>query len=163
MKRVTTLLAALCLIACTACADDTDRTMDATDLVHRIVQSLLDGKGQVTFPVADQVFAIDNGERLSRADLQNAWLQIARQATNTPVTSAQFFLDMDLRLDSPLNHKRLMGNKRLLESYTPQDGDLYCDASGVKDGSVSVIAYPKAFIYIIRKIEGIWTLIGIGG
>jgi hypothetical protein len=44
-----------------------------------------------------------------------------------------------------------------------QKGDLFCDASRIKPGKERFIAYKKAFIYVIRKVNGKWTLIGIGG
>ena len=163
MKHVTTILATICLTVCIAYADDTNRTSEAEGFVRQVVQSLIDGGGKVTFPVADKVFAIDNGEILSRADFQNAWPQFAKEATKKQVSLDHFFRDVDLRIDSPLNNKRLMSNERVLESYKHQDGDLYCDASHVKEGVDNFIAYDKAFIYIIRKVEGKWTLIGIGG
>jgi hypothetical protein len=56
-----------------------------------------------------------------------------------------------------------MSNRRLLESYTYQEGDLLCDVSRVKEGVENFIGYDKAFLYLIRKVDGVWTLIGIGG
>lgn len=35
--------------------------------------------------------------------------------------------------------------------------------SHVKEGVTNFIAYDKAFIFIIRKVAGKWTLIGMGG
>lgn len=163
MKHMTAVLATMYLVSCIACAGDTNPTLEVKGFVHRVVQSLIDGDGKVTFPVADKVFAIDNGEMLSEADFQNAWPQFAKEACTKKVSTEQFFRDVDLRIGSPLDNKRMMSNKRVLESYKHQDGDLYCDASHVKEGVANFIAYDKAFIYIIRKVEGKWTLIGIGG
>ena len=56
-----------------------------------------------------------------------------------------------------------MSNKRVLEVYRYQDGDLYCDASHVKDGVENFVGYEKAFIYVIRKVGDKFVLIGIGG
>lgn len=163
MKHAATVLVTLCVTACIAYADDTNRTVEARGFVRQIVQSLLEGEGAVTFPVADHVFAIDNGEMLSKADFQNAWPRFAKEATRKKMSTEQFFRDVDLRIGSPLSNKRLTSNKRVLESYKHQDGDLYCDASHVKEGVDNFIAYDKAFLYIIRKVEGKWTLMGIGG
>jgi hypothetical protein len=163
MRSTLTSVAVFCLVICRAYGDVTSRTSEAEGFVRQVVQSLLDGEGTVTFPVAEWVFAIDNGETLTKADFQSAWPQFAKEATKKKVPLEQFFRDVDLRIDSPLNNKRLMSNKRVLESYKHQEGDLYCDASHVKDGVDNFIAYEKAFIYIIRKVEGKWTLIGIGG
>jgi hypothetical protein len=163
MKYVTSILTILCVSVCIVHADDTNRMSGAQTFLRQVVQSLIDGEGKVTFPVADKVFATDNGEVLSKTDFQNVWPQLAKEATKKNVSSDQFFRDVDLRIDSPLNNKRLMSNKRMLESYKHQDGDLYCDASHVKEGVGNFIAYDKAFIYVIRKVEGKWTLIGIGG
>ena len=163
MKHMTTMVATICLTVCIALADDTNCTHEAEGFVRQVVQSLIDGGGKVTFPVADKVFAIDNGEVLSKADLRNAWIELAKEATTSKVSLDHFFRDVDLRIDSPLNNKRLMSDKQVLQSYKHQDGDLYCDASHVKEGVDNFIAYDKAFIYIIRKVEKKWTLIGIGG
>ena len=163
MKYVTSILTILCVSVCIVHAADTNRMSGAQTFLRQVVQSLIDGEGKVTFPVTDKVFAIDNGEVLSKTDFQNVWPQLAKEATKKNVSSDQFFRDVDLRIDSPLNNKRLMSNKRVLESYKHQDGDLYCDASHVKEGVDNFIAYDKAFIYVIRRVEGKWTLIGIGG
>jgi len=163
MKYVTSILTILCVSVCIVHAADTNRMSGAQTFLRQVVQSLIDGEGKVTFPVAVKVFAIDNGEVLSKTDFQNVWPQLAKEATKKNVSSDQFFRDVDLRIDSPLNNKRLMSNKRVLESYKHQDGDLYCDASHVKEGVDNFIAYDKAFIYVIRRVEGKWTLIGIGG
>jgi hypothetical protein len=148
---------------CHGYAADTASTSAAEGFVRQVVQSLLDGENKITFPVADKVFAIDNGEVLTKADLRNAWPQFAGKAFKKKVSLDRFFRDVELRIGSPRDNKRLMSNKRVLETYKYQDGDLYCDASHVKEGADNLIAYDKAFIYIIRKVEGQWTLIGIGG
>lgn len=135
----------------------------AEEFVRQVVQTFLDGGNKITFKVADKVVAIDNGEVLTRAELQNAWPKFAGKAFKMKVSLDQFFRDVDLRFSSPRDNKRLMSNKRVLESYTYLEGDLYCDASHVKEGAESFIAYDKAFIFIIRKVEGQWTLVGIGG
>lgn len=148
---------------CHGYAADADPKSPAEGFVRQVVMSLLDGGNKITFHVADKVFAIDNGEVLTKADLQNAWPQFAKQAFKKKVSIDQFFMDADLQIGSPRDNKRLMSNKRVLETYTYQDGDLYCDASHMKAGTDNSIAYDKVFIYIIRKVEGQWTLIGIGG
>jgi hypothetical protein len=163
MKHATIILTTICLAHFMAYANDTNRMTEAEGFVRQIVQSLLDGGGTVTFPVADRIVAIDNGEALSRENFREAWPQFARGATKKKVTLEQFFRDVDLRIDSPLNNKCLMSNKRVLNVYRYQDGDLYCDASHVKEGIENFIGYNKAFIYIIRKAGGKWTLVGIGG
>jgi len=163
MKITMSTVAVFCLVTCLAFADGTNRTSEVEGFVRQVVQSLIEGGGEVAFPVADKVFSIDNGETLSKAAFQNAWPQIAKEATKKKISAEQFFRDVDLRIDSPLNNKRLMSNKRILESYKHQDGDLLCDASHVKEGVDNFIAYDKAFIYVIRKVDGKWTLIGIGG
>ena len=163
MKHVMTMLATICLMVCSAYAADTNTMSEAEGFVRQVVQSLIDGEGKVEFLVADKVFAIDNGETLPKADFQKAWPEVAKKATKKKVSVDQFFKDVDVRISSPLNNKRLMSNKRVLESYKHQDGDLYCDVSHVKEGVDNFITYDKAFIYIIRKIEEKWTLVGIGG
>lgn len=151
-----------CLTCGLGYADDTTPAGPDT-FVRQAVQSLVDGGSAVPFPVADTVVALDNGEVLSGADFQKAWPQFAKEAFKKNVTVDQFFRDADLKIGSPLEKKRLMGNKRLMEAYTYQDGDLFIDASHVKAGVENVIGYDKAFIYLIRQIGGQWTLIGVGG
>lgn len=163
MKQVMTILVALGFTFCSAYAADTNSMIEAVGFVRQVVQSLIDGEGKVEFLVADKVFAIDNGETLSKADFEKAWPQFAKKATKEKVSADQFFKDVDVRMDSPLNNKRLMSNKRVMESYKHQDNDLYCDLSHVKEGVDNFITYDKAFIYIIRKVEEKWTLIGVGG
>jgi hypothetical protein len=152
----------LCLTCCLGYADDTTPAGPEA-FVRQAVQSLVDGGNAIPFPVADTVVALDNGEVLSRADFQKAWPQFAKEAFKRKVTVDQFFKGAELKIGSPLENKRLMGNKRVLESYTYQDGDLYIDASQVKAGAENVIDYDKAFIYLIRQIGGQWTLVGVGG
>jgi hypothetical protein len=154
---------ACCLSVCLAMAAGPDPAGDASGFIRQVVQSLLEAGGEVTFPVADKVVAIDNGEMVSRAEFKEAWPQFAKAATTRKVSLDQFFRDVEVRIDSPLNNKRLMSNRRLLESYTYQEGDLLCDVSRVKEGVENFIGYDKAFLYLIRKVDGVWTLIGIGG
>ena len=163
MKTGITALAVFCLSMCLARAAESKGTDEALGFVRQVVKSLIDGDGLVTFAVADEILAIDNGEVISKADFETVWPQLAKHATKKKVTLEQFFRDVDLRMDSPLNNKRLTSNERVMESYKYQEGDLYCDASHVKDGVDNFIGYDKAFIYIIRKVEGKWTLVGIGG
>jgi hypothetical protein len=144
-------------------AGDVSATGAAAVFVRQVVGSLLDDPSSITFEVADELFAIDNGERLSKEDLKKAWPKFAKAAFKKKVTLDQFFKSVDMQVGSPQDNKRLMSNKAVLNAYKYQDGDLYCDASRVKKGVENFIAYDKAFIYIIRKIEGKWTLIGIGG
>ena len=162
MKHLVALIAAF-LTLCHGYAADTASTSGAEGCLRQVVQSLLDGENKIAFHVADKVFAIDTGNVLTKADLQNAWSQLAEKAFKKKVTLDQFFRDVELRIGSPRDNKRLMSNKQVLESYTYRDGDLYCDASHVKEGVDNFVAYNKAFIYIIRKVDGQWTLIGIGG
>jgi hypothetical protein len=148
---------------CPCYAGDVKPTDSADGFIRQVVQSLLDEESTITFEVSDKVFAVDNGEVLSKEDLKQAWPEFAKRALKKKVSVDQFFRDIELRVTSPLENKRLMSNKRVLEVYKHEDGDLYCDASRTKEGVENFIAYDKAFIYIIRKSEGKWTLIGIGG
>lgn len=135
----------------------------AEKFVRQVVKSYLESESKITFPIADKLFAIDNGETITKEELQNAWPRFARKAFKQKVSLDQFFRDVELKIGSPRDNTRLMSNERVLQAYSYQDGDLYCDASQVKAGAENFIAYDKAFIYIIRKIDGQWTLIGIGG
>jgi hypothetical protein len=100
---------------------------------------------------------------VTKAQIQEIWPNLSKQALKEKVSLERFFKDVELRIGSPLENKRLMSNERVLKAYKFQPGDLYCDVSHVKAGVGNFIGYDKAFIYIIRKIEGKWTLIGIGG
>jgi hypothetical protein len=131
--------------------------------VRRLVQSLIDGGGKPDFAIAGKVVAVDNGEVITRADLVKAWPEFAKRAFKKKVTLQEFFARVDLRVGPVTDNKRLMANKRVLKVYKHQKGDLFCDASRVKAGIENCIGYEKAFIYVIRKVDGKWTLIGIGG
>jgi hypothetical protein len=157
------IIAVFLLALCACYAVDTDATGGPEGFIRQVIQSLLDDENKITFSVADRLFAIDNGETLSKEDLRKAWPEFAEAAFKEKVSLDQFFKDVEVQVGSPRDNKRLMSNKRVLDVYTYQDGDLYCDASHVKEGVADFIAYDKAFIYIIRRIEGRWTLIGIGG
>jgi len=161
MKLWTSLVATL-LIASVCQASDVDKT-GADTFIRQVVQSLVDDQHIIAFEVADKVFAIDNGEVLSKADLAKAWPSIGKQAFKTKVSVGQFFRDVTVQVYSPLENKRLMSNKRVLQVYKPEPNDLYCDASHVKNGVDNFIGYDKAFIFIIRKVQGKWTLVGMGG
>jgi len=162
MKRCAILIAATS-ISFASFAEETGKTNSAEAFIRQVVQSLIDDQGQIEFEVAEKVFAIDNGEMLSREDFKRAWPEFRRIALKRKVSTDQFFHDVDLQVQSPLKNKRLMSNKELLKVYRYKEGDLYCDASRAKEGVADLIGYDKAFIYIIRQIEGRWTLIGIGG
>ena len=162
MRRWTILVAFV--LALSPChSEDVKVNRSAERFIRQVVQSLLDDGNKITFEVADKVFAADNGEVLSKENLKNAWPEFAKQALKKKVSVDQFFRDVELRVVSPLENKRLMSNKRVLEVYRYQDGDLYCDASHVKDGVENFLGYEKAFIYVIRKVGDKFVLIGIGG
>lgn len=163
MKRWWMMIVVLALTLCLGRAEDAKLPDDVEAFIRQVVGSLLVDGNDVTFEIADKVVAIDNGETLSRDELKKAWPDFARQAVKTKVSVDRFFRDVEIRVMSPPDNKRLMGNKRVLEAYKYQKGDLYCDASSVKEGVTNFIAYEKAFIFIIRKVAGKWTLIGMGG
>ena len=77
MKYLIALIATFFTL-CQGNAADTSLASGADGFVRQVVQSLLDGDGKIGFQVADKVFAIDNGEVLSKADLRNAWPQFAK-------------------------------------------------------------------------------------
>ena len=133
------------------------------DFVRTVVQSLVTNGETLPFDVADQVVAMDNGEVLSKEDFRKAWPGIAKIAFKKKLSVDEFFTGVALNIQPVADNKRIMGNKKLLEAYKPQEGDMYCDASHMKDGVANFIGYDKAFIYIIRKVSGKWVLIGIGG
>lgn len=162
MKHCHSVLVALLIVALCR-ADELPKTADAEPFVHQLVLSLLDDRHPINFPVADPVFAMDTGQLLTKAEFEKAWPSLGKEAFKTKVSAEQFFRDVSLRVSSALDNKRLLSNKRLMQAYTPQVGDLYCDASQVKAGVDDFIAYKKAFLFIIRNLDGKWTLIGIGG
>ena len=158
------LIVAFLVVACVGYAEHgVDPPTGAEEFIREVVKSLIEGGNTLTVEVADEVFTIDNGEVLSREDLKRAWPDLAKRALKKKVTVDEFFRDVTLQVSYPGDNKRLMSDKRVLDVYTPQPGDLYCDASRIKDGMENPIGYEKAFVYIIRKVEGRWTLIGIGG
>lgn len=128
-----------------------------------VVQSLVMNGEAIPFDVADQVVAIDNGEVLSKVDFRKAWPGIAKIAFKKKLSVDEFLAGVDLNIQPVADNRRIMSNKKLLEAYKPQEGDMYCDASHMKEGAANFIGYDKAFIYIIRNATGKWVLIGIGG
>lgn len=161
MRLWNSLVAAFVIVSVCQ-ASDADKA-GADTFIRQVVQSLVDDQHVIAFEIADKVFAIDNGEVLSKAELAKAWTDIGKRAFKTKISVEQFFRDVTVQVYSPLENKRLMSNKRVLQVYKPEANDLYCDASRVKNGVDNFIGYDKAFIFIIRKIQGKWTLVGVGG
>ena len=161
MSRPSILL--LAMFVCSTALAAGEQLAGEKAFVRQIVASLIERQPTPGFAVADKVVALDNGEMLSREDFQKAWPEFCKMAFREKVSADAFFAKMELRMEPATENKRLMSNKRVLAAYKPQQGDVYCDASQVKSGEKNVIGYPKAFIYVIRKVEGKWTLIGIGG
>ena len=120
--------------------------------VRSVVQSLIAGGQTTAFAVAEQVVAIDNGEVLSKEDFRRAWPEFAEAAFKRRISVDDFFAGVVLKIQPVADNKRLMGNKRLLKAYKHEQGDIYCDASHVKEGADDFIGYDKAFIYIIRHV-----------
>lgn len=163
MRKVALVVVALVLVQWAGYGAEATLPSGAEAFVRQVVQSLLAGGEKVTFQVAEKVFAMDNGEVLSREDVEKGWPELAKRALKKTVTVDEFFRDVQCQVGSPADNKRLMSNKRLLDVYKYQDGDLHVDLSHAKEGMEAVIGYDKAFIYIIRNVQGKWTLIGIGG
>jgi len=161
MKRLSLAVAAL-LMGWVCLADESGPTGEK-EFVRSVIQSLITNNEAITFEVADRVVAIDNGEVLSREELKKAWPELAKRAFKKSVSIDDFFAAVDLHVRPVADEKRVMSNKKLLDAYKPQPGDMYCDASHVKEGVDNFIGYDKAFIFIIRKVAGKWVLIGIGG
>jgi hypothetical protein len=153
----------LSLLVCSTALAAEEQLAGEEVFVRQIVASLIERQPTPGFAVADKVVALDNGETLSRDDFQKAWPEFCKMAFREKVSADAFFAKMDLRMEPATGNKRLMNNKRVLAAYKLQQGDVYCDASRAKNGEKQAIGYPKAFIYVIRKVEGKWTLIGIGG
>lgn len=161
--RQGTIVVTMLLMASLIRADDTNLVSGAEPFVRQVVQSLIEEPHAIRFEMADKLFTLDNGEVLSKEDLKRGWPEFAEKAITRTVTLDEFFRDVRVRVYSPRDNQRLMSNKRVLDAYRYQEGDLYCDASQVKDGVANFIGYEKAFVFVIRKIDGKWTLLGIGG
>ena len=166
MARITAWVAVLfiggfCLAV--EAAEKPDSSAEVKPFLRSIVKSLLDKTQAPDFAMADNVIAIDNGEQMTKEQLKSAWPDFRKMAFKKKVTLDEFFEQVQLQVSPAKDNKSLSANKRLMEVYKPQDGDLYCDLSKVKDGVDSFIGYKKAFIYILRKVDGKWTLIAIGG
>lgn len=153
----------LSLLVCSTALAAEKPLADEEHFVRQIVAALIEKQPTPGFAVADKVVALDNGEMLSREDFQKAWPEFCKTAFREKVWADVYFAKMDLKMEPVTDNKRLMSNRRLLAAYNPQKGNVYCDAARAKSGEKLPIGYPKAFIYVIRKVEGKWTLIGIGG
>jgi hypothetical protein len=140
-----------------------DKAAAATPFIRQWVESLLDDKDTVPFPMAEKLFAIDNGEEVTREAMKEVWPAYRKKAFKKKITADDFLRDVKVQVYSPKENKKLMANKRVLAVYQPQDGDLFCDLSQVKEGVENFIGEPKAFQFIIRKMNDKWTLIAVGG
>lgn len=135
---------------------------DARAFVAKVVHSYIDGKGEASFPIADEIVALDNGTVLSRQELQEAWPRFCKVAFKRKVTQEEYFQGVNLKVLSP-GEAGVFKHEYLAGVYQSQEGDLFVDGSEVKEGVEDFIAYEKGFIFIIREVNGNWTLVAIGG
>ena len=162
MKALVSCTVAALLVGVVALADNTTHPA-AAHFVRSVIESLLEGGTAVPFDMAEEIIAFDNGEVITAKELRAAWPAFAKSAFKKEANLDAFLAGVDIRLSPVADNKRVMSNKRLMSVYEHQLGDLYCDASHMKGGGESPVGYEKAFIYIIRKVDGKWRLIGIGG
>jgi len=135
---------------------------DAKVFVSKIVRSYIDEKGEVSFPVADKIIAIDNGTILNKQEFQKAWPKFCKMAFTRKVTEEEYFESVNLKVLNP-KEAGLLEREALAKVYKYKEGDLFIAGSEVKEGVKSFIEYEKGFIFIIRKVNGCWTLVAIGG
>jgi hypothetical protein len=133
----------------------------ARAFVASVVTSYLDGRREVSFPAAERIVTLDNGSALSRAELQEAWPRLCQIAFSRSVTVEEYFHGVDLKV-VPFGTVSPLG-RRFMEAYEAQKGDLFVDGSRVKEDVADFIGYRKGFIFVIRKVKGVWTLMAIGG
>ena len=136
---------------------------DVKQFIGTVIQSYLDGKQEPSFKVADRVFAIDNGEVLSKGDFEKAWPEFCKIAFKRKISLEDYFEGANLEIVPASEKGTITRNKRLRKVYSYREGDLFVDGSAVKAGVDDFIRYKKAFVFVIRKMDGRWTLIGIGG
>ena len=162
MKTLAVCTVAALLVSGVSLADNTKQPTAET-FVRSVIESLLEGGKNVRFDMATQVIAIDNGEVLTQKEFKAAWPEFAKVAFKEKASPEEFLAGVDIRVSPVASNKRIMSNKRVMSVYKHQEGDMYCDASHMKAEADSPIGYDKAFIYIIRKVDQKWRLIGIGG
>ena len=133
----------------------------ARAFVASVVKSYLDGRREVSFPVAERIVTLDNGSALSRTEFQEAWPEFCQIAFSRSVTVEEYFQGVDLKV-VPLRAIGPLG-KRFMRAYEAQKGDLFVDGSRVKEGVDDFVGYKKGFILVIRKVKRVWTLMAIGG
>ncbi|MCY3019196.1 MAG: hypothetical protein NTW87_09240 [Planctomycetota bacterium] len=156
-------VAVMLFVSCACLTEEGEKNGGEKEFVRNVVRSLIAEQQAPEFEIADKVVAVDNGEVLSKEDFKKAWLELRKVALKEKVSLDDFFASVRLQIYPVTENKRLMNNKRVVAAYKHEDGDLYCDASQVKEGVKSFIGYAKAFVYVIRKVNGKWTLVGIGG
>ena len=153
---------ALLLAGSVAMADEAEG-QSAEGFVRSVIESLLEGGSSVPFDVASEVIAMDNGEVIPKQGFTAVWPEFAEAAFKKKITADEFFAGVHIRLSPVSENKRIMSNKRLMEAYRPLAGDLYCAVTEKQPDETAFIGYDKAFIYVIRNVDGKWQLIGVGG
>ena len=143
-------------------SNDTTAEREAKGFVAKVVHSYIGGTGEVSFPIADDIIALDNGTVLSKLEFQKAWPKFCQVAFNRKMTQEDYFEGVNLKVLSP-GEAGLLEHEYLAGVYHPEEGDLLVDGSQVKEGVDDFIGYEKGFIFMIRKVKGSWTLVAIGG
>ena len=162
MKQTYLILFIFTFLISVSFAKDTTN-VELKTAIHKVISSLIKEDKTINFPVADTLFAIDNGKKITKKEFANIWPKINNIAFTKKITMQKFTANITYSIQAVTENKGIMSNKNLLKTYKPQKNDIFCDLSKVKNGSDNFIAYDKAFIYIFRKINNQWILIAIGG
>ena len=99
---------------------------------------------------------------MSKEEFKEAWPRFREVAFKRNVTQGEYLEGVDLKAFSP-EESGILENERLAKVYTPQPGDVLVDGGRMKEGVENFIGYGKAFVFIVRKVNGLWTLVAIGG
>jgi hypothetical protein len=151
------------------------KELTAEEFVTEVIKSLADGSKQVPFDLSDKVIAMDSGKEIPQERFKKIWPEFAKMAFEEDAPKDVIASKLKIQLSLVEDNSEFLTNirkaaeqedinaMRFMRVYKPQAGDMYCDASKPKEAGKSLVKYEKAFIYIIRKTQGKWRLLGIGG
>jgi hypothetical protein len=155
------LLAMIMLLGAVARADD--RT-DAETFFLSIIGSYSAQPPTLTFPTTDPLFALDNGEEVTRAELQEKWWpEVAKRAFVEGKSFQDYSAHMKVVVMDPRQDKKFVAKLKRFKQYAYQDGDLLIHGDEPQAGQTNIVKYEKAFQFLVRKIVGRWTVLAIGG
>ena len=153
-------LSTVVLLSAVGQADD--RT-DAETFFLSIIGTYSAKSPAVTFPTADPLFALDNGEEFTRSQLAEMWPELAKRAFGEGKSFQDYAALMKITVIDPRQSKKFVSTLTRYKSYSYKEGDVLILGDAPQEGKTSIVKYDKAFQFLVRKIDGRWTVLAIGG